>query len=135
MSRSSFYYEPKGETVLNLTLMRLSNHKFLDPSFHNVRQTTWYLRAHGQLVNEKRVRRLMCLSQIRKEQSSVKRAGEDAKDLDDDDIFLQAIGSIDKATSDRRGGIFNWIFYFEHRRKLSKWEKTALSRRRKLRNI
>ena len=42
--RSSFYYQPKGETALNLALMR---------------QMTWHLRNEGHLVNEKRIRRLM----------------------------------------------------------------------------
>ena len=30
ISRSSFYYTPKGETALNLALMRLIDEQFLD---------------------------------------------------------------------------------------------------------
>ncbi len=61
ISRSSFYYEPKGETVLNLALMRLIDEQFLDTPFYGVRQMTWHLRAQGHLVNQKRIRRLMRL--------------------------------------------------------------------------
>ncbi len=34
ISRSSFYYEPKGETALNLTLMRLIDEQFTDTTGH-----------------------------------------------------------------------------------------------------
>lgn len=61
ISRSSFYYEPKGETVLNLALMRLIDRQFLETPFYGVRQMTWHLRAEGHRVNEKRIRRLMRL--------------------------------------------------------------------------
>lgn len=61
LSRSSFYYEPKGETGLNLALMRLIDRQFLDTPFYGVRQMTWHLRAGGHQVNEKRIRRLMRL--------------------------------------------------------------------------
>ena len=61
ISRSSFYYTPKGETELNLGLMRLIDRQFLETPFYGVRQMTWHLRAEGQLVNEKSIRRLMRL--------------------------------------------------------------------------
>lgn len=61
ISRSSFYYTPKGETEMNLALMRLIDEQFLETPFYGVRQMTWHLRAEGHLVNEKRVRRLMRL--------------------------------------------------------------------------
>jgi len=61
ISRSSFYYEPKGETAFNLMLMRLIDEQFLKTPFYGVRQMTWHLRAEGHVVNEKRVRRLMRL--------------------------------------------------------------------------
>ncbi len=61
ISRSSFYYEPKGETTQNLVLMRLIDEQFLETPFYGVRQMTWHLRAQGHLVNEKRIRRLMRL--------------------------------------------------------------------------
>jgi putative transposase len=61
ISRSSFYYEPKGETEMNLDLMRLIDKQFLDTPFYGVRQMTWHLRNEDHLVNEKRIRRLMRL--------------------------------------------------------------------------
>ncbi|MDC0660914.1 IS3 family transposase [Leisingera sp. SS27] len=59
--RSSFYYQPKGETALNLALMRLIDEQFLETPFFGVRQMTWHLRNEGHLVNAKRIRRLMRL--------------------------------------------------------------------------
>ncbi|MEL6542841.1 MAG: IS3 family transposase [Pseudomonadota bacterium] len=61
VSRSSFYYHPKGETALNLMLMRQIDEQFLETPFFGVRQMTWHLRNDGHLVNEKRIRRLMRL--------------------------------------------------------------------------
>ena len=45
ISRSSFYYEPQGETAMNLDLMLLIDKQFLDTPFYGVRQMAWY-RAH-----------------------------------------------------------------------------------------
>ncbi|WP_425454191.1 IS3 family transposase [Pelagibacterium sediminicola] len=61
IARSSFYYTPKGETEINLALMRRIDEQFLETPFFGVRQMTWHLRNEGHLVNEKRVRRLMRL--------------------------------------------------------------------------
>jgi hypothetical protein len=61
ISRSSFYYTPKGETEQNLELMRQIDEQFLETPFFGVRQMTWHLRNDGHLVNEKRIRRLMRL--------------------------------------------------------------------------
>ena len=61
ISRSSFCYEPKGESELNLDLMRKIDKQFLKTPFFGVRQMSWHLRNEGQLVNEKRIRRLMRL--------------------------------------------------------------------------
>jgi len=61
ISRSSFYYEPKGETNKSLNLMRKIDKQFLETPFFGVGQMTWHLRNEGQLVNEKRIRRLMRL--------------------------------------------------------------------------
>ena len=61
ISRSSFYYTPKGETATNLALMRQIDEQFLETPFFGVRQMTWHLRNEGHLVNEKRIRRLMRL--------------------------------------------------------------------------
>ena len=40
ISRSSFYYEPKGESEMNLDLMRLIDKQFLETPFYGVRQMT-----------------------------------------------------------------------------------------------
>jgi len=40
ISRSSFYYAPQGETVMNLDLMLLIDKQFLDTPFYGVRQMT-----------------------------------------------------------------------------------------------
>ena len=61
ISRSSFYYTPKGETAMNLMLMRQIDEQFLETPFFGVQQMTWHLRNKGHLVNEKRIRRLMRL--------------------------------------------------------------------------
>lgn len=61
LSRSSFYYQPKGETTMKLMLMRQIDEQFLETPFFGVRQMTWHLRNEGYLVNEKRIRRLMRL--------------------------------------------------------------------------
>ena len=61
VSRASFYYEPKGETDMNFDLMRKIDKQFLETPFFGVRQMARHLRNDGQLVNEKRIRRLMRL--------------------------------------------------------------------------
>jgi len=61
ISRSSFYYEPKGESDQNLDLMRLIDKQFLETPLYGVRQMTWPLRNEDHLVNETRIRRLMRL--------------------------------------------------------------------------
>ena len=61
ISRSSFYYEPQGETETNLTLMLRIDKQFLETPFYGVQQMTWHLRNEGFSVNVKRVRRLMRL--------------------------------------------------------------------------
>jgi len=74
ISRSSFYYRPKGETALNLMLMRQIDEQFLETPFFGVRQMTWHLRNEGHLVNEKRIRRLMGLMPIYQKPNTSKAA-------------------------------------------------------------
>ncbi len=59
ISRSSFYFEAKGESPLNLTLMRLIDEQFLQTPFYGSRQMARWLRRQGYCVGRKRVRRLM----------------------------------------------------------------------------
>ncbi len=61
ISRSSFYYEVKGESPLNLALMRLIDEQFLETPWYGSRQMARHLRRQGYGVGRKRVRRLMRL--------------------------------------------------------------------------
>jgi putative transposase len=61
ISRSSFYYEGKGESPLNLELMRLIDEQYLETPWYGSRQMARQLRRLGYCVGRKRVRRLMRL--------------------------------------------------------------------------
>ncbi len=66
IARSSFYYERRGESPLNLRLMRLIDEQFLETPFFGSRQMKrWLLKHHGHAVSRKRVRRLMRLLGLR----------------------------------------------------------------------
>ena len=59
ISRSAFYAGPKGESPLNLSLMRLIDEQFLETPWYGSRQMASHLRRQGYAVGRKRVRRLM----------------------------------------------------------------------------
>ena len=59
ISRSGFYYQPTGETALNLMLMRLIDEQFLQTPWYGSRQMARHLRREGYTVGRKRIRRLM----------------------------------------------------------------------------
>ncbi len=61
ISRSSFYYAPKGESPDNLALMRRIDELFLKYPFYGSRQMARQLRRDGVRVGRHRVRRLMRL--------------------------------------------------------------------------
>ncbi len=61
LARSSFYYQPCGESAYNLALMRLLDEEFTDHNFKGVLGLRDHLRLAGHAVNEKRVRRLVRL--------------------------------------------------------------------------
>lgn len=61
IARSTFYYEPLGESALNLDLMLQIDRQFMETPFYGVQQMTWHLQNEGCRVNVKRVRRLMRL--------------------------------------------------------------------------
>ena len=61
ISRSSFYYAPKGESPENLALMRRIDELFLKYPFYGSRQMARQLRREGTEVGRHRVRRLMRL--------------------------------------------------------------------------
>ena len=57
--RSNLYYEPVGESVENLKIMRLMDEEFLDHPTHGVLQMQDFLTCSGFIVNQKRIRRLL----------------------------------------------------------------------------
>lgn len=59
ISRSGLYYEPVGESVLNLALMRMIDEQYLKCPWYGSRQMTRYLKRQGYCVGRKRIRRLM----------------------------------------------------------------------------
>ena len=61
ISRSGWYYDPKGESPLNLTLMRLIDEQFLATPYYGSRQMARWLRLQGDGVGLHRVRRLMAV--------------------------------------------------------------------------
>lgn len=61
LSRSSYYYQARGEDPYNLELMRLIDEHYTKRPFFGIRRMTDHLRRQGHLVNHKRVQRLMRL--------------------------------------------------------------------------
>jgi len=59
LSRSGLYYEPRGESELNLELMRLLDEQYRRTPFFGVIKMTDALSKRGYTVNPKRVRRLL----------------------------------------------------------------------------
>lgn len=59
IARSSYYYQPKGESKFNLALMRLIDAQYLRTPWYGSRQMSRHLRRQGYRVNRKRIRRLM----------------------------------------------------------------------------
>lgn len=64
ISQSSFYYESKGESEMNLDLMRKIDKQFLETAFYGLRQMTWHLPNEDHLVNERRIRRHIRLMRL-----------------------------------------------------------------------
>lgn len=65
MSRSSWYYRPRGESERNLDLMRVIDKAYLKMPWYGSRQMTRHLKRLGYGVGRKRVRRLMRLMGLR----------------------------------------------------------------------
>jgi len=59
IARSTYYYDAKGESPLNLELMRLIDEQFLETPYYGSRQMAKHLRREGWCVSRKRTRRLM----------------------------------------------------------------------------
>ena len=59
LHRSGLYYKPKGESELNLELMRLMDAHYIDHPFKGAkRMHTWLTMDKGYRVNRKRIERL-----------------------------------------------------------------------------
>ena len=65
LSRSSWYYDPKGENPLNLNLMRLIDEQFLATPYYGSRQMARHLRREGHCVGRHRIRCLMRIMGLR----------------------------------------------------------------------
>jgi putative transposase len=61
VSRASWYYQPRGESEENLTLMRLLDEQYTRTPFYGIRRMTAWLQEQGYFVNHKRVGRLLRL--------------------------------------------------------------------------
>ena len=60
LNRSTFYWQPAGESPLNLALMRLIDQEYTRAPFYGYRKMTTRLRTrYGYRVNHKRIARLM----------------------------------------------------------------------------
>lgn len=59
LNRASLYYQPTGESELNLKLMRLIDEEYTRRPFYGSPKMTVYLQRQGHQVNHKRVERLM----------------------------------------------------------------------------
>jgi putative transposase len=64
LPRSTFYYEPAQESVMNMTLMRLIDEEYTRHPFLGSRKLVHWLSQQGHVVNRKRVQRLMRLMGI-----------------------------------------------------------------------
>ena len=65
ISRSGLYYQPKGISGEDLTLMKLIDRQYLATPFYGARKIAACLKRQAQRVNRKRVRRLMILMGIK----------------------------------------------------------------------
>jgi putative transposase len=61
VNRTSFYYQPVGESEENLRLMRLLDEQYTRTPFYGSRRMTAWLQGQGYEVNRKRLSRLMRL--------------------------------------------------------------------------
>jgi len=65
ISRSGLYYQPKGISEKDLTLMKLIDRQYLATPFYGSRKIAAWLQSQHYNVNRKRVRRLMRIMGLR----------------------------------------------------------------------
>ena len=61
LSRSTYYLGPATASEEDLRLMRLIDQQFLRTPFYGSRRMTMFLERSGEMVNRKRVQRLMAV--------------------------------------------------------------------------
>ncbi len=61
INRSGYYYQPTGESALNLELMRLIDEQHLETPWYGARQMARHLRRQGYGVNRTQIGRLLRL--------------------------------------------------------------------------
>jgi len=59
IGRSGFYYKPVGIVEDDLSLMKMIDRQYLATPFYGVRKMAVWLKSEGEIVNRKRIRRLM----------------------------------------------------------------------------
>ena len=59
LARTTWYYQPRGESERNLRLLNLLDEQYTRTPFYGVPRMTAWLGTQGERVNEKRVRRLL----------------------------------------------------------------------------
>lgn len=59
LAKSSYYYQPRGESADNLLYMRLIDEQYTQTPFYGSPKMTAWLQSQGYRVNQKRVCRLM----------------------------------------------------------------------------
>jgi putative transposase len=57
--RSSYYYQPTGESLENLKYMRIIDEQYMKTPFYGYRKMAAWMVREGHYVNEKRIHRLM----------------------------------------------------------------------------
>ena len=61
INRSGYYYQPNGESSLNLEIMGYLDKQYIDTPFYGVQKMHQYILSLGCNVNIKRIRRLLRL--------------------------------------------------------------------------
>ena len=73
LSRSTLYYQPKGESAENLRFMEIIDKQFLETPWYGSRQMARHMQRRGHKCSRHRVRRLMRLVPIFQEPNTSKK--------------------------------------------------------------
>jgi putative transposase len=90
ISRSGLYYQPKGISEEELTLMKLIDRQYLATPFYGARKIAAWLKSQGHRVNRKRVRRLMQLMGLK----AIYRRPRTSKPAPDHKIYPYLLGGM-----------------------------------------